>query len=238
MELNADFINADFTERVVVHGDQTDWKDSPMPGVRRRMFDRLGNEVARATTIVSYAPDSRFSAHTHSGGEEFLILEGVFEDEHGIYPKGSYVRNPPQTAHTPGSTPGCVMFVKLWQFDPADRTHIIQNFEMMAPVDDLHRPGVSVIPLFRDARETVRIETLSPGVRAEIDTTGGAEILVLNGLFEQGGDTFRQQSWLRIPVGGAATLTALDQGARVWIKNGHLRYVSAPGAASSTSDSQ
>ncbi len=88
MELNADFINADFTERVVVHGDQTDWKDSPMPGVRRRMFDRLGNEVARATTIVSYAPDSRFSAHTHSGGEEFLILEGVFEDEHGIYPFG------------------------------------------------------------------------------------------------------------------------------------------------------
>ncbi len=89
-------LNADFKERVVVHSDQLDWVASPMPGVDRRMLDRIGGEVARATTIVCYAPNSKFSAHTHTGGEEFIVLEGVFQDEHGDFPAGTYVRNPPR----------------------------------------------------------------------------------------------------------------------------------------------
>jgi anti-sigma factor ChrR (cupin superfamily) len=88
------------------------------------MLDRIGDEVARATSIVRYAPYSRFSPHTHAGGEEFLVLEGVFQDEHGDYPAGSYVRTPPTSSHTPGSEPGCTIFVKLWQFDPDDRTPV------------------------------------------------------------------------------------------------------------------
>ena len=109
-------LNANFAERVVVHSDQIDWQASPMPGVERRMLDRIGDEVARATTIVRYAPGSQFSEHTHTGGEEFIVLEGVFSDEHGGFPAGSCIRNPPTTAHTPGSRPGCTIFVKLWQF--------------------------------------------------------------------------------------------------------------------------
>ena len=54
-------INADFTKRAVVHGAQMDWIPSPMPGVDRRMLDRIGDEVARATSIVRYAPGSAFS---------------------------------------------------------------------------------------------------------------------------------------------------------------------------------
>ena len=88
-------LNADFTKRAAVHGAGIPWLPSPVAGVERRMLDRVGDEVARATTIVRYAPGSRFSAHTHGGGEEFLVLEGVFTDEHGDYPTGSYVRNPP-----------------------------------------------------------------------------------------------------------------------------------------------
>ena len=76
-----------------------------MAGVERRMLDRIGDEVARATSIVRYAAGSRFSPHTHGGGEEFLVLDGVFQDEHGDYPAGSYVRNPPTSRHTPGSRP-------------------------------------------------------------------------------------------------------------------------------------
>ena len=97
---------------------------SPTAGVDRRMLDRIGAEVARATSIVRYAPASRFPAHVHGGGEEFLVLDGVFQDEHGDFPAGSYVRNPPQSRHTPGSAPGCTIFVKLWQFDPDDRTQV------------------------------------------------------------------------------------------------------------------
>jgi anti-sigma factor ChrR (cupin superfamily) len=83
-----------------------------MPGVHRRMLDRIGGEVARATSIVRYAPASHFSPHIHDGGEEFLVLEGTFQDEHGGYPVGSYVRNPPTSSHTPGSSVGCTIFVK------------------------------------------------------------------------------------------------------------------------------
>src|SRR5262249_54084446 len=118
-------LNADFSKRAVVHAAAVDWKASPVPGVERRMLDRIGDEVARATSIVRYAPRSYFPPHVHGGGEEFLVLEGEFQDEHGVFPAGSYVRNPPQSRHTPGSTPGCVLFVKLWQFYPADRKHVV-----------------------------------------------------------------------------------------------------------------
>ena len=115
-------LNADFSAKALVHSDQVEWLASPMKGVDRRMLDRIGGEVARATSIVRYAPGSHFSPHTHTGGEEFIVLEGVFQDEHGDFPAGTYVRNPPTTSHTPGSEPGCVIFVKLWQFDMDDRT--------------------------------------------------------------------------------------------------------------------
>jgi anti-sigma factor ChrR (cupin superfamily) len=100
-------LNADFTKRAVVHAATLDWQASPMAGVERRMLDRIGDEVARATSIVRYAPHSQFSPHEHDGGEEFLVLEGVFQDEYGDFPAGCYVRNPPQSRHTPrgGSTP-------------------------------------------------------------------------------------------------------------------------------------
>lgn len=115
-------LDADFGRRTVVHAGRLDWVASPIPGVHRRMLDRIGEEIARATSVVRYAPASHFSPHVHDGGEGFLVLGGVFQEEHGNYPAGSYIRNPPTSSHTPGSAVGCTIFVKLWQFDPADRT--------------------------------------------------------------------------------------------------------------------
>src|SRR5262252_1743256 len=103
-------LNADFSRRAVVHAGGLDWVASPMPGGHRRMVDRIGDEVARATSIVRYAPASHFP-HVHDGGEEFLVLEGTFQDEHGDYPVGSYVRNPPTLSHTSGSSAGCTILV-------------------------------------------------------------------------------------------------------------------------------
>ena len=96
-------LNADFTQRVVMHGDEIEWLSSPMAGVDRRMLDRIGDEVARATSIVRYAPGSSFSPHVHTGGEEFVVLEGVFQGEHGDFPARSYILNPPESRHTPAS---------------------------------------------------------------------------------------------------------------------------------------
>ncbi len=134
-------INTNFNERVVVHADRLAWTPSPIQGVDRRMLDRIGGEVARATSIVRYAPNSKFSAHVHTGGEEFIVLDGVFQDEHGDFPAGSYIRNPPGSSHTPGSAPGCTIFVKLWQFDLADRSHVRIDFEQDEICEGCRPPG-------------------------------------------------------------------------------------------------
>ncbi len=215
-------LNADFSQRVAVHAAKLPWIPSPMAGVDRRMLDRIGDEVARATSLVRYAPRSHFSPHTHGGGEEFLVLDGVFQDEHGDYPAGSYVRNPPTTRHTPGSEPGCVIFVKLWQFDPDDRTEVRIDTGKTAFQAALGRPGVEVMPLFQDAREEVRLERWAPEARITLELAKGAEFLVLSGSFEESGETFAEQSWLRVPARSALRAKASADGCRVWIKSGHL----------------
>lgn len=144
-----------------------DWLASPIVGVARRPLDRVGSEVARATSIVRYAPRSRFSPHSHAGGEELLILDGVFQDEHGNFPAGSYIRNPPGSRHTPGSTVGCVIFVKLWQFDLDDRTQVRLDTNTLVAVKDVSRAGVSAIPLFQDACETVSLEHWTANAKIE-----------------------------------------------------------------------
>jgi len=213
-------LNADFSKRVVVHSDQIDWKASPMPGVDRRMLDRIGGEVARATTIVRYAPGSKFSAHTHTGGEEFIVLEGVFQDEHGDYPAGTYVRNPPTTSHTPGSDAGCTIFVKLWQFDLDDRNQF--RVDMEAAAGDGHAL------LHRDDRETVTYHRLDPGAALADDCVGGAELLVLSGNLAEGGDTLVAGGWLRLPEDASLDARAGPEGAKVWMKTGHLPHARPP----------
>jgi len=223
-------INADFSKRAVVHAAQLPWLASPMAGVDRRMLDRVGGEVARATSIVRYAVGSHFSPHVHSGGEEFLVLDGVFQDEHGDYPVGSYVRNPPQSGHTPGAEAGCTIFVKLWQFDPTDRTPVRIDTAAATPEPVPDRPEVSVVPLFRDDREDVRIEVWEPGANIDLAVPDGIEILVLDGGFTEAKEAFAPQSWLRLPTGARLNATAGPDGARLWVKSGHLSVPpTAPG---------
>lgn len=218
-------LNADFKERVVIHSDQLEWNASPMPGVDRRMLDRIGGEVARATSIVRYAKGSKFSAHTHTGGEEFIVLDGVFQDEHGDFPEGTYVRNPPTTSHTPGSEDGCTIFVKLWQFDPDDRTQFRKTMaeELTARVD-----GVATAELHRDAFEVVTYHDLNTDAALAKPNVGGIEMLVISGSVTDGGDTLRKGAWLRLPEGEALNAVAGKEGAKVWIKTGHLAHAKPP----------
>lgn len=215
-------LNADFSKRVVVHGASVPWQSSPMPGVDRRMLDRLGNEVARATSIVRYAPGSVFPAHGHTGGEEFLVLEGVFQDEHGDFPAGSYVRNPPESRHTPRSNEGCIIFVKLWQFDLADRTPVVIGTHAFSFTADSARPNVEVLPLFQDEHEQVTLEHWAAESAVTYDVPNGMEVLVLDGSFTEGDDVFETQSWLRLPKQSAGEFKVGPKGARVWVKRNDL----------------
>jgi anti-sigma factor ChrR (cupin superfamily) len=214
-------LNADFTQRAVVHAATLPWQASPIPGVERRMLDRIGDEVARATTIVRYAPNSQFSLHTHGGGEEFLVLAGVFQDEHGDYPVGTYVRNPPTSRHTPGSASGCVILVKLWQFDPDDRTHITIDTNQQTFTAHPDRPGVQQLELFRDDREEVRLERWAANINVELSAPYGLEVFVVQGSFMESGELFQQYSWLRLPARSGFCAKAGMDGCQIWLKQWH-----------------
>ncbi|HEX3413650.1 MAG TPA: cupin domain-containing protein [Stellaceae bacterium] len=218
-------LNADFTARAAVHAARLDWTPSPIPGVDRRMLDRIGEEVARATSIVRYAPHSHFSPHTHGGGEEFLVLDGVFQDEHGDYPLGTYVRNPPTSSHTPGSAPGCTIFVKLCQFDPDDRTPVRIDTSALSFASAPDLPGVEFALLHENAWELVLLERWAPGITIAVPLPGGIELLVLGGAFTEGGEEFTRYSWLRLPAGSRLRATAGRQGCRLWVKSGHLAHL-------------
>ncbi len=216
-------LNADFTQRAVVHSAQLPWASSPIAGVERRMLDRIGDEVARATTVVRYAPKSQFSAHTHGGGEEFLVLEGVFQDEHGDYPVGTYVRNPPTSRHRPWSDLGCVILVKLWQFDPDDRTQITIDTTQQMFIPNPDRPGVGQLELFCDDREAVRLEHWEAGANIELSAPEGLEVFVIQGSFQESGEIFQVGSWLRTGKSAIVPLAQLRaqtgaEGCQVWLK--------------------
>lgn len=214
-------IHADLTERAVVDSATLDWIPSPMAGVERRMLERDGNEVARATSLVRYAPGSAFSAHTHDMGEEFLVLDGVFSDESGDFPKGMYVRNPPGSSHVPSSEPGAVILVKLRQMQAEDDTYVRVN--TLDPAGwQAGRSGEHILPLFvRPDEEVVMLNWERGSQFDEQEFPGGAEYFVIEGSFEDGDGRYDQGTWLRLPPGSRQAIKTA-QGTRVWRKTGHL----------------
>jgi len=217
-------IHADRRTRALVHGGALQWVPSPEAGVERRMLERSGGEVAMASTIVRYQKGSRFPRHIHALGEEFLVLQGTFSDESGHYPTGSYVRNPPGSAHAPYSENGCTIFVKLRQMDddeaeqvrlrPADRVWLTQS--------DYGRERAT---LYSNGRIHVTLERLAKGAELSLrPEDGGVELFVVWGSIQlQDVERTRLESWswLREPSSETALTSASE--ALLWVKRGHLR---------------
>jgi len=213
-------INADFSQRAFVPGDAYEWVASPLPGVERVMLDRIGEEVAWATSIVRYAPGSRFSEHVHSGGEEFLVLDGIFSDADGNHPAGSYIRNPIGTRHAPWSEEGCTIFVKLQQFAPDDT----KQFSVDTRSGDWQPgpDGVTMLPLHAHGGESVRLARYAPGTQfPHHDHPGGEEIFVLEGTLSDEHGTYGPGSWHRSPPGSDHAPWS-EEGCLIYVKSGHL----------------
>lgn len=215
-------IRSDFLRREVVFPTDYSYLPSPMPGVSRMMLDRQGEEVARATSIVKYAAGAGYTAHTHGGGEEIFVLEGVFSDEHGDYPAGTYLRNPPGSLHTPFSKNGCTILVKLWQFNATDQQQLCIDSHQQE-----WRPGLvaglSVLPLHEHDGINTALVRWAPNTQFKPHMhPGGEEILVLEGLFcdEQG--EYPAGSWLRNPRWSKHTPYTKSEGALIYVKVGHI----------------
>ncbi len=215
-------LNADFLLPAISPADEQDWIQSPVQGVNRILLDRIGDEVARATSIVRYAAGSRFSRHEHALGEEFIVLDGIFSDEHGDYPAGTYVRNPPGTGHSPFSRGGCRILVKLRQFDTEDLVPVVIDTRDASLWDIDPGDGISGITLHEFGREKVEMLRLPEACTfSQVVGDGGIELLVTSGSLTFDGRELTDGSWLRLPVGAKLKLQA-NRDTMLWVKSGHL----------------
>ena len=214
-------INADLSERVVIDTNQVDWTETRLPGVHRRVLDRDGAEAGRATTIVRFDKNSYFDPHEHPGGEEFLVLEGVFSDQYGDFPAGTYVRNPVGSAHKPHTAEGCTIFVKLWQMEPEDQEFVRVNTDSATWHPGMVE-GLTVMPLHQFETEHVALVRWAPGtVFTQHRHFGGEEILVLDGVFEDEFGRYPEGTWIRSPHGSVHAPLSTD-GCTILVKTGHL----------------
>ena len=215
-------INSEFSQRVVIRPADYEFIPSPLKGVSRMMLDRAGKEVARATSIVRYEPGAGYSGHTHDGGEEIYVLSGTFSDEHGDYPAGTYLRNPPGSSHTPFSVGGCTILVKLWQFAHNDLEQLTINTQQSEWLQG-QAEGLSVLPLHEHNGVSTALVKWAPHTRFGGHVhPGGEEILVLEGVFNDEHGSYPAGSWIRNPRYSQHTPYTGEEGALIYVKVGYM----------------
>ena len=213
-------IHSDYSKRVVLNHHDLQWVSSPTKGVERRMLDRQGDEVARATSIVRYEAGAKFPVHTHEFGEEILVLEGVLSDEAGNYPAGTYIMNPPGSSHAPFSENGCTLFVKLRHLgsEQIEReivdTHSAPWFQGMVP-------GLTVMPLMRQGAGSTLVRWAPQTYFNPHKHYGGEEIFVVDGVFEDEHGRYPAGSWIRSPHMSLHQPFS-KEGCTIFVTTGHL----------------
>jgi anti-sigma factor ChrR (cupin superfamily) len=190
--------NLDLSKVLVIESQKQEWQDSPAVGVQRIPLEREAAESGHVSSIVRYAAGSKFPTHKHPKGEEIFVLEGIFSDENGDYPAGSYLRNPPGSSHAPFSKDGCTLFVKLNQFNENDLTQLAMNTEQQPWLKG--QGGLRVKPLHQFEHESVALVNWPAGERfAPHKHHGGEEILVLKGEFKDEHGSYPKGTWIRSP---------------------------------------
>jgi anti-sigma factor ChrR (cupin superfamily) len=228
-------IHGDMTRRAVAHTARMEWTPSPSGKVWRKRVHLVGPpEAGQVTSVVRYAPGATFPAHDHPDGEEILVLEGVFSDEQGDWPAGTYLLNPEGFRHAPHSEPGCVLFVKLRQYPGRGRRHLaVQTRDLdWRPVEGA-ATGVGVKRLYEEAGrpESMVLERWEPGTRlGEVNHPGGVEVYTVEGEWFDEVATYPRGSWLRLPPGARHT-PGSDRGCTLYMKRGGV------GALASAADS-
>lgn len=218
--MNFEPIRMALNQRAVVTPDTYHWTASPSAQVERVPLEREAAESGRTTSLVRYLPNASFPEHSHPRGEEILVLEGVFEDETGHYPAGTYLRNPPGSAHSPRSEAGCLLFVKLCQFDENDRLSV--RIDTQATPFLPGHGGLRVLPLHQHGTESAALVFWPAGERFVPHThVGGEEIFVISGVFRDEHGIYPAGSWLRSPH-LSSHHPWVEEDTLIYVKTGHL----------------
>ncbi len=213
-------LHNDYSQRIVLNHNDLPWVPSPEAGVQRRMLDRRGDEVARATSIVCYEPGTKFAAHTHDRGEEIFVLEGVFSDETGDYPAGTYIMNPPGSSHAPFSESGCLLFVKLRHLGPEQQHREVVDTSRTPWLQGLVS-GLKVMPLMQQGTGSALVRWAPQTFFNPHRHFGGEEIFVVEGVFEDEHGRYPQGSWIRSPHMSQHQPFSRE-GCTIFVKTGHL----------------
>jgi len=225
-------IHGDLAVRVVVRTNSMPWSASPSSTVWRKRLHRVGpTESGQVTSVVRYQEESQFPPHDHPDGEEILVLSGVFSDEHGDWPAGSYLLNPEGFRHAPYSRNGCLLFVKLRQFPGMDRRHVAVSTHTMSwePLGGgRERKVLYAQPGYQD---TARLERWSadPALE-ELVYTRGAELFVLEGSFEDEHGRYDAHTWMRLPRHFTHCPTTQER-CELYIKEGGFDYLRSASAS-------
>ena len=213
-------LNTDLTKRVVIKTKEMKWADSPSAGVSRKRLAREEEERGHATSIVRYERGANFNRHHHPFGEEIFVLDGIFSDERGDYPTGSYVRNPPGSVHAPFSVNGCILFVKLHQFLETDTEQFVIDTNNTRWYQSIG--GIKVMLLHSFEEERVALFKCSAKKFFLLPKhIGGEEILVISGVFKDEFGEYPTGSWVRNPdSNGHKIYTEIET--VILFKTGHL----------------
>lgn len=211
-------LNMDFDQTVFMHTNKIDWIASPMPGVYRKPLAREESERGHATSIVRYDAGSVFRSHPHPLGEEILVLEGVFSDEKGDYKAGSYFRNPPGSSHAPHSVDGCLLLVKLHQFQASDLNQIyIETPNIWSSDRD------EVLSLYQFGPEQVWLVRMndSKDILDQLELSRSVELFIVSGEAKYENSIMASGDWLRKP-NFSLDLLSVESDCLIWIKSGHF----------------
>lgn len=213
--------NMDFSKKVVINTLEKEWIDSPESQVKRIPLERSGEESGHVTSVVEYKKGAAFKEHSHPLGEEILVLEGVFSDETGDFPAGTYIRNPPGSRHSPFSKDGCKILVKLDQFNENDLERVVINTHD----ESLWRPGIGglkVLPLHQYETESSALVKWPKNENFQKHAHyGGEEIFVLSGTFIDEHGSYPKWTWLRSPH-LSTHHPRVDEETLIYVKTGHL----------------
>jgi len=212
--------------RVVVDTKPMPWNSSPSGTVWRKRLHLVGpTESGQVTSVVRYQERSQFPPHGHPDGEEILVLSGVFSDEHGDWPAGSYLLNPEGFRHAPYSRNGCLIFVKLRQYPGTDRRHVAVNTHTMfweAVGGGRERKVLYTQPGYQD---TTRLERWSAdSALGELAYPFGAELFLLGGSFEDEHGRYDALTWMRVPA-HFTHRPATQQRCELYVKEGGFAYL-------------
>lgn len=212
--------NMDFSQVACVITDEEQWIKSPADGVSRIPLECEAAESGHTTSFVKFEPDSFFPEHTHLQGEEIYVLEGVFSDEKGDYPAGTYIRNPPGSRHKPFTKEGCTLFVKLEQFQHGDNAHVV-----ILPKDQQWQQGIGnlkVLSLHAFNTESTALVHWPAGEVFQPHTHwGGEEIVVISGNFIDEFGEYPMRSWIRSPH-MSKHFPRVEEETLILVKVGHL----------------